>query len=138
MFDDTTGRADKPQLVSVVAFGCCDETRLLTLAAAVAPALEPSLANAILCNVRERGIEPTTIGELHESVSTGVAASVDGHRIVLGNAAFFAELGLPLDSVGDWPERFRQHGEQVLFVSVDGRTAGFLGLASRSEFQQTT
>ena len=138
MFDESDGRADKPQLVSVVAFGCCDECRLLTLAGAVAPALEPAIASAILASVRERGIQPTRIGEFHETVSSGVAASVDGYRVVLGNAAFFAELGLPLDTVGDWPERFRRHGEQVLFVSVDGRTAGFLGIASHSEFQQTT
>jgi Cu+-exporting ATPase len=138
MFDGSTGRRDNPQLVSVVAFGCCDECRLLTFAAAVAPALEPSLAGAILASVRERGIQPSPIGEFHESVSTGVAASVDGHRVVLGNAAFFVELGLPLDTVGDWPQRFRSHGEQVLFLSVDGRTAGFLGLASHSQFPPTT
>jgi P-type Cu+ transporter len=137
MFDESAGRAARPRLVSVVAFGC-DECRLLTFAAAVAPALEPAIAGAIEASIRERGIQPTQIGEFHESVSTGVAASVDGHRVVVGNAAFFAEMGLPLDTVGDWPERFRRHGEQVLFVSVDGRTAGFLGIASHSEFPQTT
>ena len=104
----------------------------------MAPALEPALAGAIEASVRERGIQPIQIGEFHESVSTGVAASVDGHRVVLGNAAFFAELGLPLDAVGEWPERFRRHGEQVLFVSVDGRTAGFLGIASQPELPQNT
>ena len=103
---------------------------MLTLAAAVAPALEPAVATAIVESLGERGIQPLSIGEIHESVGTGVAASVEGHRVVLGNAAFFAELGIALDNIGHWPERFRQRGEQVLFVSIDGRTAGFLGLAA--------
>jgi FtsP/CotA-like multicopper oxidase with cupredoxin domain len=40
----------------------------------------------------------------------------------------FTDLGLPIDRLGAWSERLRHHGQQVLFVAVDGRTAGFLGV----------
>ncbi|HEX6164258.1 MAG TPA: hypothetical protein VFZ31_12885 [Vicinamibacterales bacterium] len=130
MFSQTIRPTDNRKLVSVVAFHCCDEGRMLTLAAAVAPALGPAIETAMVESLRERGMQPPPVGDIHESVSTGVAASVDGHRVVVGNAAFFEELGIALDGIGDWPQRFRQRGEQVLFVSIDGRTAGFLGLAA--------
>jgi Cu+-exporting ATPase len=58
----------------------------------------------------------------------GGIGAVAGHTVVLGNAAFFSDLGLSIDTLGDWPERLRQRGEQVLFIAVDGRTAGFLGV----------
>jgi cation transport ATPase len=47
---------------------------------------------------------------------------------VVGDAALFTSLGLSLTRLGDWPQRLEQRGQHVLFVAVDGRTAGFLGV----------
>jgi cation transport ATPase len=58
---------------------------------------------------------------------------VGGHTVVLGNSALFADLGLSVESLGDWPERLRERGQQVLFVAVDGRTAGFFGVVDSCE-----
>jgi Cu+-exporting ATPase len=62
------------------------------------------------------------------TTATGGTGAVAGHTVVLGNAAYFNDRGLSIDNLGDWPERLRQRGEQVLFIAVDGRTAGFLGV----------
>ena len=60
------------------------------------------------------------------ALATGAA---DGHTVVVGDAALFTALGLSVERLGDWPERLRQRGEQVVFVAVDGRTAGLFGVA---------
>jgi cation transport ATPase len=65
---------------------------------------------------------------VRESAGAGVVASVDGKTVVVGNSALFTNLGLSVERLGDWPERLQQRGQQILFVAVDGQTAGFLGL----------
>ena len=59
------------------------------------------------------------------ALATGAA---DGHTVVVGDAQQFAELGLSIERLGDWPDRLRQRGQRVVFVAVDGRTAGLLGV----------
>jgi cation transport ATPase len=75
------------------------------------------------------GWDDSALLALTTAVATGRTALVAGHTVALGDAALFRELGLSTDNLGDWPERLRQRGEQVVFVAVDGRTAGFLGVA---------
>ena len=42
--------------------------------------------------------------------------------------AAFAELGLSIERLGDWPDRLRQRGQRVVFVALDGQTIGLLGV----------
>lgn len=39
-----------------------------------------------------------------------------------------APLAAAIERFGDWPEQLRQRGERVLFIAVDGRPVGLLGL----------
>jgi cation transport ATPase len=57
-----------------------------------------------------------------------LAAGAGDCAVVVGDAGRFAELGLSLEPLGDWPDRLRQRGERVVFVAVNGRTAGLLGV----------
>lgn len=59
------------------------------------------------------------------ALATGAA---DGHAVVVGDDERFAELGLSIERLGDWPDRLRQRGQRVVFVAVDGQTAGLLGV----------
>ena len=85
------------------------------------------------------GWDDSTLLALTAAVAMGSTAVVAGHTVALGDAAFFRHLGLSIENLGNWPERLRQRGEQVLFVAVDGRTAGFLGVADAwSEHTRTS
>jgi Cu+-exporting ATPase len=117
-----------PTLISIVALDGRDDGALLALAAGAARGLDAPLGTAILASARERAVEIAAADRIDETAGAGVVASVDGKTVVVGNAALFTNLGLSVERLGDWPERLRQRGQQVLFVAVDGQTAGFLGL----------
>jgi FtsP/CotA-like multicopper oxidase with cupredoxin domain len=123
----------RPKLVSIVAVDGWDDSSLLSLAGRLAGSLETTVTAAIVESARERQLEMGDVDQVHHTMPSGVAAVVGGRTVVLGNAAHFSALGLSIDNLGDSPERLTQRGEEVLFVAVDGRTAGFLGIADRSE-----
>jgi Cu+-exporting ATPase len=123
-----TTNAGRPKLVTIVALDGWDDSALLALTASVATGLDTPVAAAIVDSAREREIQIGPLDPVHRTTAMGATGAVAGHTVVLGNAAFFSDLGLSIDNLGDWPERLRQRGEQVLFIAVDGRTAGFLGV----------
>jgi cation transport ATPase len=59
------------------------------------------------------------------ALATGAA---ERRGVVVGGAERFAELGLSIEQLGDWPDRLRRRGQRVVFVAVDGATAGLLGV----------
>lgn len=68
-------------------------------------------------------------GRSEEELLALATGAADGHDVVVGGEERFAELGLSLERLGDWPERLRQRGQRVVFVAVNGQTAGLLGVA---------
>jgi cation transport ATPase len=67
-------------------------------------------------------------GRSEDELLALASGAAEGHSVVIGDAARFAELGLSIDRLGDWPARLRQQGQRVVFVAVDGHTAGLLGV----------
>ncbi len=67
-------------------------------------------------------------GRSEDELLALASGAAEGRSVVVGDAARFAELGLSIDRLGDWPERLRQQGQRVVFVAVDGETAGLLGV----------
>ena len=67
-------------------------------------------------------------GRSEDELLALASGAAEGHNVVVGDAARFAELGLSIDRLGDWPDRLRQQDQRVVFVAVDGQTAGLLGV----------
>ena len=65
---------------------------------------------------------------LDEAAASGISGVLDGHVVAIGNGAYFSALGLPTERLCDWPDRIRRHGQRVLFVAIDGRVIGFVGV----------
>jgi Cu+-exporting ATPase len=119
----------KPRLVTMAPALDLDEATLLRFAATLERGSEHPLAAAILGGARERGI---TLGqaERFESVpGRGVTGEVDGHRITLGNRALLQALNVDPGELEDEAERLRADGQTVMFVAMEGRIAGLLGVA---------
>jgi len=59
----------------------------------------------------------------------GVTGEVDGHKVVLGNSRLLEEMGITTGELEAKAESLRKEGQTVMFVAVDGKAAGLLGVA---------
>ena len=105
-----------------------DEDELLRLAAGVERPSEHPLAAAIIAEADARGVPSVVATDFASETGNGVTGSVDGRRVVVGNASFVEAQGI---DVGDLPavaDDARGRGETVVFVAVEGRPAGVIGV----------
>jgi Cu+-exporting ATPase len=130
VFDKTgTLTEGRPRLVSVSPAPGVDEKVLLRFTASLERGSEHPLAAAIVAGAEERRV-PLTRAESFESVTgKGVRGSVEGHSVALGNRALFADLGVDPGDLAKTAESLRGDGQTVMFVAIDGKVAGLVGVA---------
>ncbi|MGH7266907.1 MAG: copper-transporting P-type ATPase, partial [Candidatus Rokuibacteriota bacterium] len=119
----------RPRLVSVIPAPPHDEATLLRLAASLERASEHPLAAAIVAGAAAREVTPPEARDFRSVTGKGVAGTVEGRAVALGNAALLAEQGVEPGPLGARAETLRRDGQTVVFVVVDGRVAGLLGVA---------
>lgn len=119
----------KPRLVAVEPAGTLPEHELLRLAASLERGSEHPLASAIVAGAKERGVEPVESEDFESLTGHGVRGRVQGHLVALGNQRLMEEAGIDAASLADRAEHLRQQGQTVMFVAVDGKPAGLLGVA---------
>ncbi len=59
----------------------------------------------------------------------GVTGRIDGHTIALGNEQMMRQLGIVIDAIAAAADVQRKDGKTVMFVAIDGRPAGLIGVA---------
>jgi Cu+-exporting ATPase len=119
----------KPRLVSVVTAEGTDEATLLRLAASLEQGSEHPLAAAIVAGSAERGVRAVPVTEFESRTGRGVTAVLEGRRVALGNRTLLDELGIDPGPLAARAEALRADGQGVVFVAVDGRVAGLLGVS---------
>ncbi len=122
----------RPVCQSVVPAPGFSETALLQLAAGVERASEHPLAPAIVAAAEARGLTVGAALEFRSQTGEGVKGRVDGKTVVLGNRTFLErDMGVPAKALTDLNKHgdaLRQAGQTVVFVAVDGRPAGLIGV----------
>ena len=119
----------KPALTAVIATGEWSDAEVLRLAASLERGSEHPLAGAIVSGAERRGIALSQVEEFRSVTGQGVTGRVDGRSVALGNQRLLEELGVSLDGLGERAEALRGDGQTVMFVAVDSRIAGLLGVA---------
>jgi Cu+-exporting ATPase len=119
----------KPRLVTVEPAPGFDEARLLRLAASLERGSEHPLAAAVVAGAVERGGVLAEVREFRSETGKGVLGKVDGAAVALGNKALLALLEVEAGALVERAEVLRREGQTVVFVVVDGRPAGLLGVA---------
>jgi Cu+-exporting ATPase len=119
----------RPKLVSVVTAEAIDEQTLLQLAASLEKGSEHPLAAAIVAGAQERGIKLSDAAGFDSLTGKGVTGEVDGRRVSLGNRALFDDLKIDPGELAAKSENLRADGQTVMFVAVDGKAAGLIGVA---------
>jgi Cu+-exporting ATPase len=119
----------RPKLVAVVPAVGQDEAELLRLAASLERGSEHPLAAAIVKGAEERGAALAEAAGFESVTGKGVKGEVGGRRVALGNRALLDELGIDPGPLAEQAESLRGDGQTVMFVAVDGRAAGLVGVA---------
>ncbi len=119
----------KPKLVSVVAGPGFTEPTLLHLAATLERGSEHPLAAAIVSGSQQRGVELGEATGFESFTGKGVRGTVDGRVVALGNLALMTQLGIEPGGLVEQAEANRVQGQTVMFIAVDGKPAGFVGVA---------
>ncbi|QDT71473.1 heavy metal translocating P-type ATPase [Lacipirellula limnantheis] len=119
----------KPRLVAVTPSVGWSEADLLRLAASVERGSEHPVATAIVRGAEERGIALANASDFQSTTGRGVVALVEGRRVAVGNARLMDDVHAALGEHGAAAESQRRQGQTVMFVAIDGKLAGLLGVA---------
>jgi Cu+-exporting ATPase len=120
----------RPRLTTVQPANGMTENDLLRLVAGLEAASEHPLAAAIVRGAQERGVEPSRDVAGFQSVTgKGVQGTVDGRQVALGNQALMDDTGVAMDGLASDAESYRADAQTVMFVAVDGKPAGLVGVA---------
>ncbi len=119
----------KPKVVAIVPAGNYSEAEVLQLAASVERASEHPLADAIVNEAKERGIQITDVQDFDSPVGKGALGAVNGKKVLLGNASFMRSQGVDTSAIEAEAERQRGEGATVINMAVDGKLAGILAIA---------
>ncbi len=124
VFDKTgTLTVGRPAVQKLEVFGgAIVENELLRLAAAADRRSAHPLANAVLEHAAKRGIsypEPEAFASIQ---GRGVDATVEGKRVLVGNAALLKDNGIT-------PPQASEAGMSIVYVAVDGKALGALYIA---------
>ena len=119
----------KPKLVTIKALGEISEEELLLFTASVEKVSEHPLASAIMASASERKL---TIHEVHEFSSVtgkGIKATISGKHIAVGNQLLMNDLSVDTQLVGSDIDALREDGQTVMFVAVEKKLAGYVGVS---------
>jgi Cu+-exporting ATPase len=119
----------KPKLVAVKTASGISEEFALRHAASVEALSEHPLARAIVEAAKGRGIAALQVSDFDSPTGKGAVGTVEGRRVLLGNAAFLKEQSVETNALDAASEEMRQDGATAIFVAVEGRVVAALGIA---------
>ncbi len=118
----------RPRLVSVVPTDGFSEEDLLRLAASLERGSEHPLAKSVLDAAQERSIETVLVEDFETLPGRGVRGRADGRGILLGNTTLMQDEGIDMSALESAADAARADGQTVMYLSVESRLAGFLGV----------
>ena len=130
---DKTGTltVGKPTLTQVATAEGFDEAALLQLTASLEKASEHPLAAAILAAAQESKVCLLPVDSFQAVTGKGVTGIIQGKKIAIGNAAMM-QRSWELQPESTQQARLRlfsSEGQTVMYVSSDGRLAGFVAVS---------
>jgi Cu2+-exporting ATPase len=127
---DKTGTLTRgePEVTEVHTDGL-SEAELLALAAAVERDSEHPLADAIVRRAEQTGGPRLSATGFENVPGRGAVATVDGHRVAVGNSRLMSGEEISLDALGQKRDEMAAEGRTVVVVAVDGRAAALIGVS---------
>ncbi|HEX8775094.1 MAG TPA: heavy metal translocating P-type ATPase [Pyrinomonadaceae bacterium] len=127
----TRGAPELTDILKVDEDDAISETELLRLAASAERGSEHPLGEAIVREALARGLNLAEASGFNAVAGHGIEATVEGHRMLLGNAKLMKERGIPLDDYAGRASSLAAEGKTPMYAAVDGRFAGVLAVADQ-------
>src|SRR5262249_13238034 len=102
---------------------------LLLLAASAERGSEHPVAAAIVKAAEERKIALLPAEHFQSFAGKGIGAEVQGRKVLVGNGKFLEDYGIDLKVLRFHADALEQKGQTVVWVAVDGKAAGVIGVA---------
>jgi len=119
----------RPRLVTVESADGFEDRDVLYLAGSLERSSEHPLAQAIVKGAEERGVDLGHAESFDSVTGKGVVGSVDGRAVALGTHQLMQEAGGEPEAGVGHVEDLRRGGQTIMFLAVDGKIAGLLGVA---------
>ena len=119
----------KPTLTGTTVLGAWTDDRLLSLVAAAELGSEHPLGEAVVAAARDRGLPLPPVTAFEAVPGHGIDATVDGRRLLAGNARLMTTHGIDTSTLDVVAARGAADGGTPLFVAVDGSAAGMFLVA---------
>jgi len=118
----------KPKLVTLEPTAEFDEATLLANVAAVEAASEHPLAQAIVNGAKERGLTFDYAEGFTSVTGEGAQGKVGGKTVAIGNSKMMRRVSAHDPSLENKAENLQKDGQTVMFVAIDGVSAGLVGV----------
>jgi Cu+-exporting ATPase len=128
---DKTGTVTegRPTVTTLLPVPGWDESKLLTVAASIETGSEHPLAEAIVSAAKARQIETSSASDFQAITGHGVSATVDGKKVLFGNARLMAQHKIGLGNLVARAEELAARAQTPMFLAVDGVAAGIVAVA---------
>ncbi len=119
----------KPRVARIVSADGLPDTEVLRLAAAAEVGSEHPVGEAIVAYARDRGLEVPKVEQFTALTGKGIQAVLGKRLLLLGNRSLMEERDVRLDGLAERGDEVARDGVTPLYVAVDGRGAGVIGVA---------
>ncbi len=121
----------KPRVTDIVpAADAPTEMELLRLVASAERGSEHPLGEAVVRHAREeRSLELAAATGFESVAGAGIRATVDGRTVLVGRPGYLEAEGVDVAGVRDTGDALASAGRTPVYVAVDGRAAGVIGIA---------
>ncbi len=128
---DKTGTITRgaPELTDVITAGALAENDLLRLVASAEQTSEHPLGAAIVAGARARGLQLASPTDFDSITGRGIRATVDAHRVLVGNERLLQEAGITTEGLAEAASRYSTDGKTPMLVAVNGSPAGVIAVA---------
>ncbi len=119
----------KPAVTQIHLAAGWSEGDVLRLAGSLEAPSEHPLARAVVAAAKARNLALTEPANFDSPAGRGVVGTVAGRAMAMGARRFMDEQGVDAASLAEAAEAMAREGATAVFVAVDGRLAGVLGVA---------
>ena len=128
---DKTGTLTRgePEVTDIIAATHSSPEEVLQWAASAEYGSEHPLGKAIVRSAQDKGLPVIPFTTFNAIPGLGVAASLNGKNVLLGNLRLMTERGIPLNGLHERAEDLKEKGKTVMFLGSDNRVVGIIALA---------